>query len=376
MRTGATLLCLLLTLGGCTDREYAPCTRVHAFYYGWYGNPAVDGAYRHWNHPVLDRRGRPDSTRAAYPGYAGDAGGDPGYADIGADFYPELGPYSSNEALILDRHMAMLVQAGIGVLVASWWGPGSFEDRNLPLVMDAADRQGLKVAIHFEPFPGRDAVTAGEALRYLVATYGQHPALWRPRAFGGRPVVYVYDSYLTSAQEWARLLRPDGDLSIRGTPADAVMIGLWVGRDEGSFFCDGGFDGFYTYFAAAGFTWGATPGNWPALADFAAAHGLIFVPCVGPGYRDARVRPWNTATTRDRENGRTYDRMFGAAIAAKPLWIGVTSLNEWHEGTQIEPATPMACDSFTYEDYGPHRPDWYLDRTRHWIRRWQSGPRG
>lgn len=365
MRTGATLLCLVLAACGCSERECDPCTRAHAFYYGWYGNPAQDGAYRHWNHPILDRRGSPDSTKAAYPGNQ----------DIGADFYPELGPYSSNDPLILDRHMIMLRQAGIGVLVASWWGPGSFEDRNLSLLLAAADRHGLKVAIHLEPFPGRDAVTSGEALRYLAAAYGEHPALWRPRAFGGRPVVYVYDSYLTPAQEWARLLRPEGDLSIRGTPADAVVIGLWVGPDAGAFFREGGFDGFYTYFAAAGFTWGATLGNWPALADFASAHGLIFVPCVGPGYRDTRVRPWNTATSRDREGGRYYDRMFEAAIAAKPLWIGVTSFNEWHEGTQIEPAMPMACDAFTYQDYGPHHPDAYLDRTRHWIRRWRPETR-
>lgn len=26
---------------------------VHAFYYAWYGTPAVDGLYYHWNHKYL-----------------------------------------------------------------------------------------------------------------------------------------------------------------------------------------------------------------------------------------------------------------------------------------------------------------------------------
>jgi len=44
-----------------------------------------------------------------------------------------------------------------------------------------------------------------------------------------------------------------------------------------------GFDGAYTYFAADGFTYGATAANWPRMAAFCRRHGLLFVPSVGPG---------------------------------------------------------------------------------------------
>jgi len=27
--------------------------KVHTFYYGWYGNPEMDGAYSAWNHQVI-----------------------------------------------------------------------------------------------------------------------------------------------------------------------------------------------------------------------------------------------------------------------------------------------------------------------------------
>ena len=52
--------------------------------------------------------------------------------------------------------------------------------------------------------------------------------VYRAPEFGNRPMVYVYDSYLTKAEEWRRLLHPEGDITIRNTPLDVAMIGLWV----------------------------------------------------------------------------------------------------------------------------------------------------
>ena len=48
------------------------------------------------------------------------------------------------------------------------------------------------------------------------------------------------------------------------------------------------FDGFYTYFAANGFTYGSTIKNWNILSKFAKTNNLMFVPSVGPGYLDTR----------------------------------------------------------------------------------------
>jgi glycoprotein endo-alpha-1,2-mannosidase len=99
------------------------------------------------------------------------------------------------------------------------------------------------------------------------------------------------------------------------------------------------------------------------MAKFAAGNSLLFIPSVGPGYIDTRIRPWNNSTTRDRANGRYYQKMFHAAIAVKPEIISITSYNEWHEGTQIEPAAPKNIKGFTYVDYSPLSPTAYLDLT-------------
>jgi glycoprotein endo-alpha-1,2-mannosidase len=267
-------------------------------------------------------------------------------------------------------HMEQMKAAGVGVVVATWWGRDTFTDKAMPVVFAAAEQSGLKVCFHIEPFPGRNANTMRESLAYLMEKYGAHPALYRDPARGNRPWAYVYDSYLTPAKEWATILAADGAQTIRGTNLDTVMIGLWVNATDGIFISRGSFDGFYTYFAVDGFRYGSTPKNWPALAKWAADKDKIFVPSVGPGYDDTRIRPWNGQNQRDRENGAYYDRMFEAAIAAQPPVISITSFNEWHEGTQIEPAMPKKIEGYTYLDYGQRPPGWYLERTRYWLDRW------
>lgn len=339
-----------------TQGAEVPSDRVHAFYYAWYGNPETDGGWSQWNHQVLLQEG--GGKQFTPP------------EDIGANFYPANGLYSSNSMEDTLTHMEQMKSAGVGVVAVTWWGRDSFTDKALQVVFDAAEQTGLKVCFHIEPFPGRNAATTREALEYLLERFGAHPALYRDAAHGNRPWAYVYDSYLTPAAEWATVLAPDGTNTIRGTTLDTVVIGLWVSRFSGFALETGHFDGFYTYFAVDSFVYGSTLKNWPYLSQWAAKRGKIFVPSVGPGYDDTRIRPWNSKNQRDRENGAYYDRMFGAAVALDPPAISITSFNEWHEGTQIEPAVPKQIEGYTYLDYGERAPGWYLERTRHWVEQW------
>jgi glycoprotein endo-alpha-1,2-mannosidase len=139
----------------------------------------------------------------------------------------------------------------------------------------------------------------------------------------------------------------------------------------GVFFCF-----FPQYFAADGFTYGSTTRNWPRLQQLAQETNTLFVPSVGPGYMDVSVRPWNGITTRDRKNGEYYDRMWQAALKSSSSQanqvVSVTSFNEWHEGTQIEPAVVAKrgggarASSTPYKDYGSLGPAGYLKRTAKW----------
>lgn len=80
---------------------------LHAFYYTWYGNPKFDGKYVHWDHPQLPHW---DSKVAQqYP-----QGRHIPPDDIGSNFYPSLGVYSSRDPSVIEAHMQQLRTAAIG----------------------------------------------------------------------------------------------------------------------------------------------------------------------------------------------------------------------------------------------------------------------
>jgi hypothetical protein len=92
-------------------------TSVQVFYYLWYGDPKTDGEYVHWNHEILPHwnaevaRQYPTRGRFHPPD------------NLHCPFYPKLGPYSSSDPDVILAHMRQLREAGVNVLVVSWWGP-------------------------------------------------------------------------------------------------------------------------------------------------------------------------------------------------------------------------------------------------------------
>jgi len=356
---------------------------VHVFYYGWYANPATDGTWSHWDHPYLPNWDKTD--KKSYP----TGKHNPATDDIGADFFPEMGSYSSSDRDVITKHFQQIKGAGIGVVVYSWYPPHKADenglpgaDRLVPKLLQVAQELGLKVALHIEPYKGRTTKSLKEDLQYVVDTYADHPAFYKRRVAAKNkslPVYYIYDSYQIAPTDWKSMLgagnrdnnNNDNELNVRNTPLDGVFLGLLVDYKHRADIKTGCFDGFYTYFAANGFSYGSSWKNWRSLAKFAHRSGIIFSPSVGPGYSDVQVRPWNGKTSRKRRDGDYYQSAWKSALESTAMTslsrggsiISVTSYNEWHEGTQIEPAVPKT----NYFDYLPNKPDFYLTLTRKWV---------
>lgn len=347
----------------------APNYCLHAFYYVWYGNTEVDGRYLHWNHRYLPHWDKKVAKR--YP----DGRHDPP-DDIGANFYPKLGCYSSRDPVTMESHMVQLRKAGVGVIAVSWYPSGMADDEGtppdllIPQLLDTAQKYAIKVAVHIEPYRRRTPQTVRGDLKYIHKHYSTHPAIYKLQSQKQGDTrrllaVYIYDSYLSPAHEWAKVFKTDGTLSVRDTEYDCVAISLLVEEKHKQFVLEGGFDGFYTYFASDGFSHGSSPKNWQALSRFAEENQILFIPSMGPGYEDTRVRPWNSRNSKGRRDGQYYKAMFDSALRHHHgAILSITSFNEWHEGTQIEPAVPRSSRGYTYMDYSPHSPDYYLELTR------------
>ncbi len=321
----AALAVTLVLLAAAEARAANPAVSI--FYYPWWGTPARDGAFRHWQQNGL----RPP-------------------AEIASSFFPLRGVYSSSDPAVVGAHMRELRDAGVDQVITSWWGRGSFEDERLPAVLQAARAAKLKVAAHVEPYPGRTAESVERDMRYL-----------RNR---GIAEFYVYQVAERPNEEWARLNARLPRLRI------FAQTGL-VGRAAA-----GRFDGIYTYDILA--FGGDKLGR---LCAQARRQRLLCAPSVGPGYSarratgDERVKP--------RLRGLTYDSMWLSALRARADAVTITSYNEWHEGTQIEPArahrSPAGFRAETYAGaYGAgerRAACAYILRTAQWASAFRARPR-
>lgn len=216
----------------------------------------------------------------------------------------------------------------------------------------------MKVAWHLEPYTGRTAASTVADIRYVNARYGGSPAFYRDAAHGNRGAFYVFESLRIT--DWTALdqVRPNSIVLAQTTDTSKVAH----------------FGGMYTYDAIAG----ATAPGWKNAGDFCKANGLVWAPSVGPGYVDDRAVPGNTTPTLGRNGGTTYDTEWRNALApatgGSPGWVSVTSFNEWHEGSVIEPARSTPPAGFGYQTFdgaygrtGAAAETAYLDRTRYWV---------
>ena len=76
---------------------------------------------------------------------------------------------------------------------------------------------------------------------------------------------------------------------------------------------------------------------------------------------------------KPRRHGASYDRMWRGALRGRADIVTITSYNEWHEGTQIEPARGGRQGYQSYEgawgSSGRAAETAYLDRTTFWVDR-------
>jgi hypothetical protein len=211
-------------------------------------------------------------------------------------------------------------------------------------VLAAARRHDVGVAAHLEPYGGRSVVSTAADIAYLHGL-----GIW---------TFYLYEPFVEPAADWAPLndaLAPTGIRLL----AQTGLVGQAL---------EGHFAGVYTYDIV---TYGGD--TFARICGQAHAAGLVCVPSVGPGYDarqasgDPRVKP--------RRYGATYDAMWHAAISAGADAVTITSYNEWHEGTQIEPAAAHAgADNYqgAWGIWGDRAPQAYLVHTGIWTSLWSA----
>jgi hypothetical protein len=336
-----------------------------------------------------------------------DEGGRNPPIDIGAFAVPALGPYDSRDAKVIEQHARWIAEAGVGAINISWWGPGSPEDRAVPLIMDVMRAHDVRVTFHIEPYADNRGLRLADDLLYLIREYGERRRwdaflLLEDARGAARPVFKLFFTILdptvtdcrgqvfpvplyTEDAVYRRQI--DAVRTVLRADFDPIVLSdsLQISRTAAS-----GFDGMAIYDPYV------RPASWPTVAAGFSAADLLFSftinagfdrypdrPPFGECYAPLRFEPpieatgWDTAARQealDASRNRILDslrttltlQLDPALTDAKRGFFltYINSFNEWHEGTAFEPAANLADLTPAQRAIGYHNPDegrWRLD---------------
>lgn len=325
-------LAAAVLLGGLLCGE-AGEVHLSAYYYPWYD---ADG--RHWRE---------------------------GYYGEGTYEAPAAGEYSSRDPQVIADQIHLSRASGIRTWIASWWGPGSWEDRTLidhvlPVLEAQDPADPLTLCLLYEsaglftldPEKGIEFTpAAAEALaghfRHIADRYFGSPIY---RRIGDRPVVYFYLSRTFSGDYTRALARARAVAEAKGFHVYLVGDEVYWGEPDRERIAR--FDAITAY-NMHGPTPYAGREDWTAfVADCGEVYGryrevaaelnVSFIPGILPGF-DTRGRHYSIPRELFPSAGPDSTLAAFVAMAKEHLdptlpLVDLTSFNEWHEGTQIEPS--------------------------------------
>jgi hypothetical protein len=273
---------------------------------------------------------------------------------------PRLGWYSSDDRDVATQHVRWAKEAGLDFLLVSWLTATGHEGKNLDAaVLPALDAEGLRFAILYET-PLALGLPAGKPIDFaarlpdgkvtgdrfvehfdlLADRYLAHPRYLR---LAGRPVVVVYlvrdmvNAAPALAQVRERLGARGIDLHLIADAVYWAPVETWDWKLLADHFqAVTAYNMYYRPDFLA-----AVEKQFAAAEATARGRGLRLVPSVMPGYDDTPLRGVDRVTINRRrgafyrESWKVAERFVGPD---QPLLL-VTSFNEWHEGTELEPST-------------------------------------
>lgn len=316
---------------------------IFAHYYGWY-NPDQ------WSQPITED--------------------------------PVLGLYDSLDSAVIAQHIEWGKRAGVTAFSVSWHGKGSITDAQLknhlkpavdsqlaedtamrfmilfetPDILDVSHGSVIDFDEEFSPVMSRGDKFL-EEMSYLADSYFDSAGYYK---IDQQPAVFIYLMRdVINHQTYFNTLKSN----MEAMGFDLYLIGdviHWqnpVGGRTVQHSEPADWDFYKANFKAISGYNLYDPSRYPAngmedrfLSDVEAhwgiweaeinAHGLRFVPFIIPGYDDRNLRG-SDRPVLGRDGGQFYGQhwaMVEPFISSDVPHVAITSFNEWHEGTELEPS--------------------------------------
>jgi len=312
-----------------------PAQDIHiaAYYYPWYGN-------KHWKAGYIRQQLDPPQQ-------------------------PLLGEYKSQDKAVIRQHQQWSEAYGIDSWICSWWGRRKKTDRVLrKRVLRQLEGTETQMAIFYESagllgmkrgrirIENEDVEQLTDDIRYLAKHYFGHPSYLK---INNKPVLFIY---------LARALYGQVEEALQAVRATAREAGyeLYLVGDEAfwqrpkvqhiqlldaitpyNMHGPGQYDG---YPAQTGFLEDVAR-QYQKYQYVAEKCNTAFIPNAFSGFNDKGVRPEarHYAIPPQVHPDSSHLSTFRQYLKTAQLYIDpdlkmltITSFNEWHEDTQVEPA--------------------------------------
>ncbi len=250
-------------------------------------------------------------------------------------------------------HLKTAKAIGVQAFLVDWYGPESYENQQIPLLLKEARKFGMKIAlcyeekINYEKFRDLKDPQAIEAkiiedLTYIVTHYGHDPAYLKRL---GLPFIFQFNHWdegkalrNTSPEQWKKIF--------------AKVPGPLVYARQN-------FDRHYHPLMQGAYLWW-TPDTdvlkeFPSEAEEARKNGKLqfYMSMICPGFDDTGVWGWGSGPRKTERYGLSVLRdTFDRAFKFHPELIQIVTWNDFEEGTAIEPSWEHGF--------------WYLDAIETW----------
>jgi glycoprotein endo-alpha-1,2-mannosidase len=259
---------------------------------------------------------------------------------------PELGFYSSHNVAVIKTQIQEAQATGIDAFLESWIPTQSFINESLGIVYPEAAHLGFKIGLQYETNETlvQAGLTQAQALsafvgqiEWYLSNFTSSPAMLR---IGGVPLIFIWQANSYPASFWQKAFN-----EIR-TEHNAYFIAEASGNYSDFQVFDGVdiygvnfpmvLDGLATNFTDGNFTGDTAVSYWGMQWEAALHNRLWFAPAE-PGFNDLND-PSEPPKYTPRLNGSVYKATWDLAAGSGADGVTITSWNEWHEGTNIEPA--------------------------------------
>jgi glycoprotein endo-alpha-1,2-mannosidase len=302
---------------------------------------------------------------------------------------PMLDHYSSKDPQVILQHLNWMQTYGVDFMVSSWWGQNSWEDVTLrDFILPEIINTPVRFTIYYESKildSGPDGINIDAAkeeqlvsdFNYIAETYFDHPNLLK---VNGKPVVFIYLSRIYSGNYEQAFSRVRSELQSAGY--ELFLIGDEVGWGTPSASHMRFLDAVSPYIMVGNSKYRDYALDRDFLADisvkvreweeFAHAEGIYVIPNVHPGFNNVSVSGSGFVVPRQIQAGaestsllEEYTKVMLPFVDPLLKMIMITSWNEWHEDSQIEPTIVTPATSidnsasgdfythgYSYEGYG------------------------